>query len=262
MSYIVKHEFSEKLIMEKHNKALSVISHDLKSPMIAIVGFSEILLREVKKSYAEPRWIKMLERINKTGRDVERLIEDIMSMVKIEAGKEKIEPEWVPNLSDELMEVKNTFHCEAKAKGIFLSLEIPGPLPPVRWDMSRIRYHVLNNLVSNALKFTPEGGSIMINAKSSTDTVLLKVIDTGAGIPEKEQEKIFHRFEQMELRTERVFKGAGLGLYNAHMFVTRHGGKISIDNTVCQGTTFLMELPIDSLLQPVLGGGQWHSLKE
>ena len=111
--------------------------------------------------------------------------------------------------------------------------------------MKRLRYHVLNNLVSNALKFTPSGGRVVISAEAFDETVLLKVADTGPGIPVDMQDKIFRRFGHTEIYSERTKKGDGLGLYNAHLFVTQHGGSISLDRSVSHGATFLIELPID-----------------
>lgn len=115
--------------------------------------------------------------------------------------------------------------------------------------MKRLRYHVLNNLVSNSLKFTPSGGNVTISVEAFNDTVLLKVEDTGPGIPEEMRDKIFRRFGHTELCSERTKKGDGLGLYNAHLFVAQHNGRISLDKSVCHGATFLIELPVDVLKQ-------------
>lgn len=236
----------EKAVMDKHNNVLSTISHDLKSPMIAIIGFSNFLLKEMKAKHPEPRWIDILERITKMGQESYEMVNDILSMAKMEAGKEKLEPEWVPDLEKELGEVVKTFECEATAKEIDLALEFKSSLPLVRWDMERLRYHVLNNLISNALKFTPSKGRVVLSAEAFSDYVILKVEDTGHGIPEAERERIFHRFEQVHLTSSRVHKGAGLGLYNAQLFVTQHHGKIGLADSE-KGASFVIELPLDAL---------------
>ena len=235
---------NEKAIIEKHNRILSTISHDLKSPMIALLGFSRILLREIETTNANQRWLDMLKIIIDSGEDMFGLIEDILTMAKMEAGKEIVEFEFIEDLAKELIGIEKTFGCEAKAKGINLSIVVKSKLPVVRWDMKRLRYHVLNNLVSNALKFTPSGGSVIISAEVSNDIVLLKVEDTGPGIPDEMRDKIFRRFGHTEFCSERTKKGDGLGLYNAHLFVTQHGGRISLDKSVYHGTTFLIELPV------------------
>lgn len=238
---------NEKAIIEKHNMILSKISHDLKSPMIAILGFSRILMREIKANDPNHRWLNMLGIVIDSGEDMLGLIEDILSMVKMEAGKEIIEFELIEDITKELYAIESTFGCEAKAKGINLSVAIKSHLPVVRWDIKRLRYHVLNNLVSNALKFTPSGGSVTISAEAFDETVLLKVEDTGPGIPEEMRDKIFRRFGHTEMCSERTKKGDGLGLYNAHLFVTQHGGKIWLDDQAKQGAAFLIMLPIDPL---------------
>ncbi|MFQ5688492.1 MAG: sensor histidine kinase [Candidatus Scalindua sp.] len=236
---------NEKAIIEKHNRILSTISHDLKSPMIAILGFSRILMGEIKAGNPDHKWLNMLEIIMDSGEDMLGLIEDILSMAKMEAGKEIIEFELIEDITKELHEVERTFGCEAKAKGIDLSVVIKSKLPVVRWDIKRLRYHVLNNLVSNALKFTPPGGKVTISAEALSETVMLKVADTGPGIPEEVRDKIFRRFGHTEMCSERTKKGDGLGLYNAHLFVTQHGGKIWLDDLVNQGAVFSIALPVD-----------------
>ncbi|MEK6766779.1 MAG: HAMP domain-containing sensor histidine kinase [Planctomycetota bacterium] len=240
---------NEKAIIEKHNRILSTISHDLKSPMIALLGFSRILLREIEATNANRRWLDMLKIIIDSGEDMFGLIEDILTMAKMEAGKEIIEFEFIEDLAKELHEIEKTFGCEAKAKGIDLSVVVKSKLPVVRWDMKRLRYHVLNNLVSNSLKFTPSGGNVTISVEAFNDTVLLKVEDTGPGIPEEMRDKIFRRFGHTEMCSERTKKGDGLGLYNAHLFVAQHNGRIILDKSVCHGATFLIELPVDVLKQ-------------
>ncbi|MBS1258107.1 MAG: Non-motile and phage-resistance protein [Candidatus Scalindua arabica] len=240
---------NEKAIIDKHNRILSTISHDLKSPMIALLGFSRILLREIEATNENQRWLDMLKIIIDSGEDMFGLIEDILTMAKMEAGKEMVEFELIEDLAKELIGIEKTFGCEAKAKEIDLSVVIKSHLPVVRWDMKRLRYHVLNNLVSNALKFTPSGGHIVISAEAFEKTVLLKVTDTGPGIPAEMQDKIFKRFGHTEMCSERTKKGDGLGLYNAHLFVTQHSGRISLDKSVHHGATFLIELPVDILKQ-------------
>ena len=246
---LLERQSLEKEFVEKHNRALSIITHDLKSPMIAILGFTELLRRKIQSDSPNPEWLGMLDRIGKAGRDVEKLIENILSMAKMEAGKEKIEVEWVWDLATDLKEVERTFEAEAKAKGIALTLNIVPPLPVVRWDITRIRYHVLNNLVSNALKFTPTGGAVAIEARAYREGVILNVRDTGPGIKEEDKERIFERFEQMDSQSARVSKGAGLGLHNAQLFVTRHGGNIFLESSEEKGANFVIELPFDAIAQ-------------
>lgn len=246
-----KNEDVEKnFLIEKHNRVLSMISHDLKSPLVAITGLSNLLRGRMKKEEDQnPQWIDWLERISRAGEDTQRLVNNILAMAKMEAGKEEVQPEWVADISKELSEIKKTFEHETSSKRIRFTVEILSPLPKVRWDMNRLRYHVLNNLISNSLKFTPAGGRVTLSAELVFERVLLRVKDTGPGIPPGERDKIFHRFEQMELKTKRVFNSAGLGLHNASLFVIQHGGRISMDNSTNSGASFLIELPIDALVK-------------
>jgi signal transduction histidine kinase len=159
-----------------------------------------------------------------------------------------VDPEWVTDLAHELGETVKTFELEAKAKGIGMSVSDVDALPAVRWDMRRIRYHVLNNIISNALKFTPSGGRVSLSAEASDNAVKIRISDTGPGIPPKEQQKIFRRFEQADMDSHRVFKGAGLGLHNARLFVTQHGGRICVESSTGRGTTILIDLPLDAAM--------------
>ncbi len=241
-------KLNESETIERHNRVLSTISHDLKSPMVAILGFSNFLMKDMATQPHDPRWMEMLKRVVSAGQGMQELIDDILSMVKMEAGSEQVQPEWVADLGHELGDTVKTFEYEAKAKGIGLSIAIVSALPPVRWDIRRIRYHVLNNIISNALKFTPSGGSVELSAETAANAVRIRISDTGPGIPLNEQQRIFCRFEQGDMKSERVFKGAGLGLYNANLFVTQHGGGISVESSTGEGTTFLIELPLDAAL--------------
>jgi signal transduction histidine kinase len=237
-------------ILEKTDRAISSISHDLKSPMVAIAGLTNILIEEMSETAPEPqqvaRWMDFLRRISGAAISSLSLVEDILTMAKIEAGKEPVEPEWTPEPEAELKDIVATFSMEAEAKGISLGIEVDD-LPPVRWDMRRIRYHCINNVLSNALKFTPPGGAVTLRAFQKDGRVKITVEDNGPGIPSAEREKIFLRFEQSSLSTVRSFKGAGLGLANAWLFVKRHGGNIFAEEASPHGARFVMELPIDAL---------------
>jgi len=243
-------ENKEKAIVERHNEILSIVSHDLKSPMVAIMGFAEYVLNDMENKPHDPVWVDMLKRVVNAGHGMQKLVEDILSMAKMEAGKASVEPEWVANLADQIRNCASTFDFEANAKRITLTVEIEGGLPSVRWDMRRIHYHVINNIVSNALKFTPAGGRVSISARFADDAVQIRISDTGPGIPPDERERIFNRFERANTASHRVQGGSGLGLYNANLFVKRHGGKISVESSGDTGTTFLIELPLEAVGKP------------
>ena len=232
---------------ENSDQKLSIISHDIRSPLIAMIGFSQILSREIAKNAHTPRWLEMLDRIQKIGQDVLDMSEEIISMQKLENGKEQCEFLWIDDLPSELKKIEKTFQIQANAKDIELTLHIPASLPKVRWDINKLRYHVLNNLVANAIKFTPSGGKVLVTAEEFSETVLIRIQDTGLGVLESEKEKIFLPFEQGSRKSHRVFCGAGIGLYSAQLFFNYHNGSLRLDDSVECGATFLVELPIDAL---------------
>ncbi len=235
-------------LLDRQTKSLNSVTHDLKSPMVAIIGCSRFLMRDMPNKPHDPQWLAMIERMASAGEGMLELIETILAMGKMEAGKEHVEPAWTGNLAGALREMLETFEHEAAAKRIDLSCALREPLPPVCWDLMRIRYHVINNLVSNALKFTPAGGRVTLAAEQKGDAVMLRVADTGPGIAAEEREKIFCRYEQGSMRSKRVFKGAGLGLYNARLFVEQHGGMIAVERSGEEGTVMLISLPLKAPL--------------
>lgn len=229
---------------ERHNMALSLITHDLKSPLVAIIGFCRVLAAKAADGELDAETEDLVRRMLRAGEGALDLAEDILAMAKLEAGGEKIEPVQVDDLEAEMAETLGVFEYEASSRRIKLAMNVVNELPGVFWDITRIKHHVLNNLMSNAMKFTPPGGTVTLEAESVDGRVLLKVIDTGSGVPENERERIFHRFEQMEMASNRVHKGAGLGLHNARLFARRHGGDIYIEDTPTGvGVAFVASLP-------------------
>ncbi|VAX20591.1 hypothetical protein MNBD_NITROSPINAE01-1880 [hydrothermal vent metagenome] len=231
-------------LVERHNRILSSITHDLKSPISAIISLVDLLEGEFGGKLGNPKTKKILKLISKAGHESLSLVQEILTMAKMEAGEEKFEPEYVGDLAKELTEVANTFRYEAAAKEVKLIIDIKSSLPMVCWDMRRIRLHALNNLVSNALKFTPAGGMVRISVMKEQSLIVIKVEDDGPGIPVEERQRIFERFEQIDLKSARVFNGCGLGLYNARLIVEQHGGRIyAMEATRGKGAAFTMLLP-------------------
>jgi len=230
-----------------HNEILSNITHDLKSPMTAIIGFSRYLKSEIEADGGHALWVKRLDRILNAGDQVVGMINDIMAMAKIEAGKEPVELKRIFNLELEFNDMLSTFELEAKAKGIELEILIKNALPEVVWDMRRLRLHAFNNIISNALKFTPIGGKVIVTAEDNKHGITVLISDSGPGIPQNELSRIFTRLEQLDMKSGRVMLGAGLGLSNARTFIERHGGSISARNNQSGvGATFIIKLPYDS----------------
>ncbi len=237
----------EKRVEERHNRALSIVTHDLKSPLSAIIGFCRHLSKIIEDDSLHPEWVAILHRMRDAGQDMFTLIEDINVMTKLAAGNEKLEPVWIENLAEKIEQIKSTFEHQTKARKITFTVKVASPMPAVRWDYFRLRNHVLNNVVSNAMKFTPHGGKVELCVTTLPGFVVIKISDTGPGIPQSEEDRIFCRYGQIESNLERTYSGAGLGLYNARLFVERHRGDIRLDSSCNTGATFLVKLPVDVL---------------
>ena len=231
---------------DRSSRALATITHDLKSPLAAIQGLARHLRDEMEEKNAPTEWLDVVSRISRATDGLSELSNNILSMAKIEAGNELVEPSPIADLAAELEITLDTFELEALSKNIDLILDVEKEYPTVYWDIIRIRHHTLNNLISNALRFTPEGGRITLAAHTKKDFIEMRVADTGPGVPRDERERLFDRFVQSDLSSSRVFSSMGLGLHNAKLFVERHGGTIRVeDNTATgHGAVFVIELPI------------------
>jgi signal transduction histidine kinase len=215
---------------------LASMSHELRTPMNAIIGFSEVL-RERMFGELNERQADYVEDILGAGKHLLSLINDILDLSKVEAGKMELElgPVSIPDaLSNGV-----TMHRErATHRGIDLSLEVDPEMPPIVADERKVR-QVLFNLLSNALKFTPEGGRIRVAAHASDGVVEVSVVDTGPGIPAEEIERIFEEFHQVK----GTVGGTGLGLPLARRFVELHGGRLWASSSAGEGSTFTFTLP-------------------
>lgn len=224
-----------------YNDILSLVTHDLKSPMTAVLASFELLsLDDLTKKEKEDA----LKQGRKASASILKLIENILVMAKVEAGKENIELSLIDDLEDRFLDIAKTFRYERKLKNINLKLSMHKKLPKVKWDMDKIQYHVINNIVSNALKFTPSKGTIKINVYSKDkNSVSIYIRDNGLGIQSDKLKTIFNKYDTSDTKK---LKGHGLGLYNAFHFVKAHKGDIQttkgLDN---KGVGFLITLPLD-----------------
>jgi signal transduction histidine kinase len=225
-----------------HHKSefLANMSHELRTPLNAIIGFSEVLLDPTLKVSEEDQ-IQFLTDVLSSGKHLLGLINEILDLAKIEAGKMELQVE--PSLlSDILNAVQNTMRSLAVKKAIELKFE-SDPLPePFPIDGARVK-QVLLNLVGNAVKFTPEGGRVWVRASSEDGAVRVEVGDTGPGIPVEDQERIFLEFQQAGGDAGKP-QGTGLGLALAKKFIEMHGGRIWLESEVGKGSRFFFTLPI------------------
>lgn len=240
---------------ETANRAKSVflanMSHELRTPLNAILGFSDLLYHDSTMTDDQRRTLGI---INRSGENLLGLINSVLDLAKIEAGKMELE-ETVFDLSVLLEEVTNLMRQRADAQGLTLHLaRAPGLPPAVSGDEAKLR-QVLLNLLGNAIKFTPRGEVRL--AASATPlaggrgwNLRIAVSDTGVGIAEKDQERIFESFVQIAPQADR--KGTGLGLSITRQFVQLMGGTVRVDSAPDRGSVFVVDLPVGTAEEALL----------
>jgi PAS domain S-box-containing protein len=228
---------------------LANMSHELRTPLNSIIGFSRVILKGIDGPITDPQE-QDLNAIYNAGQHLLGLINNILDISKIEAGKMELAFTDV-DLSEIIRGVMATAVGLVKDKPIELITDIPEQLPFVQADNIRIR-QVLLNLVSNAAKFTEEG-HIGVSARTiqrgSRNEVVIAVFDTGPGIDQEDQERIFEPFSQVDASPTRKTGGTGLGLSISRHLVELHGGVIWVESIPDEGSTFAFTLPFDPELQ-------------
>ncbi len=220
---------------------LANMSHELRTPLNAIIGFSEVLLEKMFGELNEKQE-EYLQDILSSGQHLLSLINDILDLSKVEAGKMELEPA-VFNLR-ELLEGSLVMVKErALAHGLTLSLDIAEDIDTFIGDERKVK-QVLFNLLSNAVKFTPDKGKVGVTATKTNGVVQVVVRDTGIGVAAEDQQQIFEAFQQVGKGMVGKPEGTGLGLALTKKFVELHGGRIWVESTLGQGSTFTFTLPI------------------
>jgi signal transduction histidine kinase len=219
---------------------LANMSHELRTPLNAIIGFSEVLgermFGELNEKQAE-----YTEDILSSGRHLLSLINEILDLSKVEAGRMELEVATF-DLPLAIDNARTFVRERATRHGINLDVTVDERLGDFVGDERKIK-QILLNLLSNAVKFTPEGGRIGINARQADGSVEISVSDTGIGISPEDQAKIFEEFRQVGGDYTHKREGTGLGLTLAKKFVELHGGKIWVESEVGKGSTFSFTLP-------------------
>ncbi|NBD32580.1 MAG: PAS domain S-box protein [Cyanobacteria bacterium] len=221
---------------------LANMSHELRTPMNSILGMTEALQEQVYGNL-NSRQLKSLETIRRSGTHLLELINDILDLSKIEAGKLELQ---TANLSIQHLctSTVSLVREMAQQKQIALEMELPPQLPTIRGDEQRLRQALLN-LLSNAIKFTPTGGTITLKVKPINRGVEIafSVIDTGIGIAETDLPQLFKPFMQLETQLSRQTKGTGLGLSLVKRIAELHHGKVTVESTLGEGSCFTVILP-------------------
>ena len=244
------HEIEDKSrqleVANKHkSEFLANMSHELRTPLNAIIGFSEVLTEEMFGAVNEKQ-MEYLKDIHSSGQHLLVLINDVLDLSKIEAGRMDLELSCF-DLALLLDHSMTLVRERAARNGLTLALEADKDLDDVVADARKVK-QVVVNLLSNAVKFTPFGGSVKVRARhldsaAAGRTVEISVIDTGVGIAPEDQALVFEEFRQARGDYLRKTEGTGLGLALARRFVELHGGRIRVHSALGQGSTFSFTLP-------------------
>jgi signal transduction histidine kinase/HAMP domain-containing protein len=232
------------LALERANRLksefLASVSHELRTPMNAIIGYTKLMLDGLDGDLTEQQ-IADLQRVSQAADNLLGLINGLLDLAKIEAGKMELNAEEVDTRTV-IEEVIELIRPQADAKGLALEMDVPLAMPAAFGDRARIR-QVLVNLAANAVKFT-ERGSVTVAAAQADGWITLSVTDTGVGISPEAQTYIFDEFRQADSSTTRKYGGTGLGLAISKRLVALHGGRLWVDSTFGQGSTFRFTLPV------------------
>ena len=220
---------------------LANMSHELRTPLNAIIGFSEILKNEAFGPIGQSRYRDYAEDIYASGFHLLSLINDVLDMSKIEAGK--YQPRRLREAIDTLMrDVHRMIQGRADDAKLELVVERPGPDVVAEIDRRAIK-QVLINLLANAIRFTEPGGRVSLLVQESGDDIEFLVTDTGIGIPRDQCDRLMEPFEQLGNTTQRGQEGTGLGLSLSKALVVAHGGALTMDSEIGVGTTVSVLLP-------------------
>lgn len=217
---------------------LSVVSHELRTPLNTILGFSQLLIEGTEGKLSESQ-LEDMRIIQMSGKNLLGLINDILDLSAIESGTIQIHPGPV-NVAELAREVYREFQGQLKSKRTTMEIEIEHDDLMAHADRKRV-YQIINNLLGNAVKFTPRG-VVSLRARKRDDSVEVEIADTGAGISEEDLETIFSEFQQSGTSSMRS-KGTGLGLAICKKLVEIQGGRIDVSSTVGEGSTFTFTLP-------------------
>jgi signal transduction histidine kinase len=242
---------------------LALMSHELRTPLNAILGFSEIIKGEMLGPVGTAKYRDYAKDVHDSGQHLLALINDILDLSKIEAGKLELDEEDV-DVADAIHSCLTLVREWAKNGGVRLVTEIPEELPALRFDERKLK-QILINLLSNAVKFTPAGGTVTIKAWFRVDSgYVFQIIDTGVGIALEDIPKALSPFGQVDAKLTRKYEGTGLGLPLTKSLVEMSSGSMDLQSEVGVGTTVTVRFPKErivaleethDLVHATLGGG-------
>ncbi|MFQ5698132.1 MAG: ATP-binding protein [Myxococcota bacterium] len=252
----------ERAALEKE-RFLASMSHDLRTPMTAILGYAELLLEDGDITSAPEKRLRAIQVIRRNGRHLLDLINDILDLSKIEAGGMRLERLDVSPF-EVVADVHSLMMVQAEAKGIELRIELDGALPrSIRTDPTRLR-QILTNLVGNSVKFTERGHvTVHLGFDRGSSELRFCVVDTGVGIAPEKLPLLFQPYRQADRTTTRRFGGTGLGLSICKLLAEHLGGRIEVESQPGRGSEFRLYLPVDASgpIEPVESSAQALALR-
>jgi cell cycle sensor histidine kinase DivJ len=221
---------------------LATMSHELRTPLNAIIGFSEMIMQEDALMLDAARRKEYAQLINDSGQHLLSVVNGILDMSKMESGNFEIMPEpFAPR--EALINCCNLLALKARENGIDLVTRVPDDLPVMIGDPRAFKQIVLN-LVANAVKFTERGGAVTVSAGVESSRLIIRIADTGVGIAADDLKRIGDPFFQAGKTYQRRHEGTGLGLSIVKSLVALHGGEMTVQSQVDEGTTFAVALPL------------------
>jgi len=220
---------------------LAHMSHELRTPLNVIIGFSELMINEVPGKISKEQR-RCLDDTLTSGKQLLDLTSEVLDLSKVESGKMRLRLTNI-TLTEVIESLRSTIMPMLAPRKQSLNVEVEEGLPPVHADKAKLR-QVLLNLLSNAAKFTPDGGELKIEAVRENDWCQVSVIDNGIGIKEEDQERIFEPFCQLDNPLTEEKDGTGLGLTLVKQIIERHGGRIWIESEYEKGSRFTFTLPL------------------
>ncbi|MEX2671003.1 MAG: ATP-binding protein [Phycisphaeraceae bacterium] len=237
---IVIEDITQQRVAEEARHAfVAQATHELRTPLTNIRLYVETALEEGEEDAALRS--KCLNVINSESRRLERIVTDMLSTAEIDAGSLQVKRDDV-RVADVFAELQADYEAQAKEKNVKLVFNLPPKLPVIQADRDMVVL-ALHNLLGNALKYTPTGGSVVVNVELEADQLVVEVTDTGIGISDADQLRVFEKFYRAQDRRIREITGSGLGLALARDVMRLHGGDIDVRSEIDKGSTFTMRMP-------------------
>jgi PAS domain S-box-containing protein len=218
------------------------VSHELRTPMASILGYAEVLQEELADQPESAALRDFVERIDRNGNRMLTLIQNLLTLTRVEAADLQLQPEEV-DLRALVSSAYDDLRSSLADRQVDLSLRLP-PEPVFHQADPRLLQDAVSHLLANAAKFTPDGGRVLVSLRSNGKTSRIVVSDTGLGIAQTDQDQLFDRFFRSHQPEVQQTPGSGLGLAIVRASVTAHGGSVTFDSELGRGSTFVVELPV------------------